>query len=204
MAAAEVRPELRALRFSTVAPGSERVVLQLNGSYSPKVFTMKGETPRIVLDFADMTHSGKVSPLTVVNGALVQRIRVGMHPGDAPKTRVVLDLATFAGVSFDQRFDPAASTLTIELTGKGKGATPGDPHRDRPQRTGPGEQDASRRQDHATSQGGRSRADRGGSESRQTRRTTRRHGQDGRHHHRQRPGERRAGSDTKRGRGQTG
>ena len=124
LAAAEVRPELRALRFSAVAPGSERVVLQLNGSYSPKVFTMKGETPRIVLDFADMTHSGKVSPLTVVNGALVQRIRVGMHPGDAPKTRVVLDLATFAGVSFDQRFDPAASTLTIELTGKGKGATP--------------------------------------------------------------------------------
>ena len=124
LAAAEVRPELRALRFSAVAPGSEKVVLQLNGSYSPKVFTMKGETPRIVLDFADMTHSGKVSPLTVVNGALVQRIRVGMHPGDAPKTRVVLDLATFAGVSFDQRFDPAASTLTIELTGKGKGATP--------------------------------------------------------------------------------
>ena len=124
LAAAEVRPELTALRFSAVAPGSEKVVLQLNGSYSPKVFTMKGETPRIVLDFADMTHSGKVSPLTVVNGALVQRIRVGMHPGDAPKTRVVLDLATFAGVSFDQRFDPAASTLTIELTGKGKGATP--------------------------------------------------------------------------------
>ena len=124
LAAAEVRPELTALRFSAVAPGSEKVVLQLNGSYSPKVFTMKGETPRIVLDFADMTHSGKVSPLTVVNGALVQRIRVGMHPGDAPKTRVVLDLATFAGVSFDQRFDPAASTLTIELIGKGKGATP--------------------------------------------------------------------------------
>ena len=124
LAAAEVRPELTALRFSAVAPGSEKVVLQLNGSYSPKVFTMKGETPRIVLDFADMTHSGKVSPLTVVNGALVQRIRVGMHPGDAPKTRVVLDLATFAGVSFDQRFDPAASTLTIEITGKGKGATP--------------------------------------------------------------------------------
>ena len=124
LAAAAVRPELRDLRFSTVAPGTEKVVLHLNGSYSPKVFTMKGETPRLVLDFAGMTHSTGVNPLTVVNGALVQRIRVGMHPGDAPKTRVVLDLATFAGVSFDQRFDPAASTLTIELTGKGKGATP--------------------------------------------------------------------------------
>ena len=103
LAAAEVRPELTALRFSAVAPGSEKVVLQLNGSYSPKVFTMKGETPRIVLDFADMTHSGKVSPLTVVNGALVQRIRVGMHPGDAPKTRVVLVLATCAGVQLATR-----------------------------------------------------------------------------------------------------
>ena len=127
LAAAEVRPELRDLRFSTVAPGSEKVVLHLNGSYSPKVFTMKGETPRLVLDFAGMTHSTRVSPTTVVNGALVQRIRVGLHPGEAPKTRVVLDLATLAGVSFDQRFDPAASTLTIELTGQGKGATPAAP-----------------------------------------------------------------------------
>ena len=127
LAAAEVRPELRDLRFSTVAPGTEKVVLHLNGSYSPKVFTMKGETPRLVLDFAGMTHSTGVNPLTVVNGALVQRIRVGVHPGEAPKTRVVLDLATLAGVSFDQRFDPAASTLTIELTGKGKAATPASP-----------------------------------------------------------------------------
>ena len=127
LAAAAVRPELRDLRFSTVAPGTEKVVLHLNGSYSPKVFTMKGETPRLVLDFAGMTHSTGVTPLTVVNGALVQRIRVGVHPGEAPKTRVVLDLATLAGVSFDQRFDPAASTLTIELTGKGKAATPASP-----------------------------------------------------------------------------
>ncbi|MBP7518036.1 MAG: AMIN domain-containing protein [Desulfobulbus sp.] len=127
LAAAAVRPELRDLRFSTVAPGTEKVVLHLNGSYSPKVFTMKGETPRLVLDFAGMTHSTGVNPLTVVNGALVQRIRVGVHPGEAPKTRVVLDLATLAGVSFDQRFDPAASTLTIELTGKGKAATPASP-----------------------------------------------------------------------------
>ncbi len=88
---------------------------------------MKGETPRLVLDFAGMTHSTRVSPTTVVNGTLVQRIRVGLHPGEAPKTRVVLDLATLAGVSFDQRFDPAASTLTIELTGKGKAATPASP-----------------------------------------------------------------------------
>ena len=127
LAAAAVRPELRDLRFSTVAPGTEKVVLHLNGSYSPKVFTMKGETPRLVLDFAGMTHSTGVNPLTVVNGALVQRIRVGVHPGEAPKTRVVLDLATLAGVSFDQRFDPAASTLTIELTGKGKAPTPASP-----------------------------------------------------------------------------
>ena len=127
LAAAAVRPELRDLRFSTVAPGTEKVVLHLNGSYSPKVFTMKGETPRLVLDFAGMTHSTGVNPLTVVNGALVQRIRVGVHPGEAPKTRVVLDLATLAGVSFDQRFDPAASTLTIELTGTGKAATPASP-----------------------------------------------------------------------------
>ena len=122
--AAAAGPELRDLRFTAVSSGTEKVVLQLNGPYSPKVFTMKDETPRIVLDFADMAHSRKVSPVTEVNGAMVKRIRVGVHPGASPKTRVVLDLATFKGVSYDQRFDPATSTLTIELTGNGAAPSP--------------------------------------------------------------------------------
>lgn len=115
-ALADAIPELRGIRFSAASPVSEKVVLQLNGSYSPNVFTIKDETPRLVFDFADMVYTDKVKHATPVNGAMVKRIRVGMHSDGQQKTRVVLDLASLKGVNIDQDMDEQSSTLTITIT----------------------------------------------------------------------------------------
>ena len=65
-ASADNPPELQGIRFSAVSPTSDQVVLQLNGSYSPNVFTIKDETPRLVIDFADMVHTDKVKRAAAV------------------------------------------------------------------------------------------------------------------------------------------
>ena len=111
LAAAADTPQLQKIKHTVLSPASEQVVLQLNGSYSPKVFTLKGETPRVIFDFADMTHSREVKSVTATNGAIVKRVRVGMHTDESPKTRVVLDLATLKGVSYTQKFDEKSSSL---------------------------------------------------------------------------------------------
>ena len=108
--------ELRDIRFTAISPTSEKVVLQLNGSYSPNVFTIKDETPRLVIDFADMVHTDKVKRAASVNGAMVKQIRVGMHSDGRQKTRVVLDLATLKDVTIDQDMDDQTSTFTIKVT----------------------------------------------------------------------------------------
>ena len=84
IAAAEETPQLEKLKYTAVSPGAEEVTLQLNGSYSPKIFTLKGESPRVILDFADMTHSREIKSITTTNGSIIKRVRVGMHADDSP------------------------------------------------------------------------------------------------------------------------
>lgn len=116
LALAEDTPQLQKLKHAVLSPTTEQVVLQLNGSYSPKAFTLKDETPRIVFDFADMTYSREVKSLST-NGSIVKRVRVGMHTDDSPKTRVVFDLSTLKGVSYTQHFDEKTSSLVVQFTG---------------------------------------------------------------------------------------
>jgi hypothetical protein len=113
---------LEQIKHATLSPAGERITLQLNGSYSPKVLTLKGESPRMVLDFADMTHGRGISSITTVNGPIVKTIRVGMHNEPTPKTRVVFDLKTLKGVHISQDFNDKTSTLTIGFTGPPKEA----------------------------------------------------------------------------------
>lgn len=116
-AATSAGPVLQSLNHTTLSAEVEKVTLQLNGSHSPKTFTLNGETPRIVLDFPDMVQAGTVANTTHTDGTMVHRIRVGMHTGDAPKTRVVLDMATLEGVSYTPQLDEQTQVLTILITG---------------------------------------------------------------------------------------
>ena len=123
LAAADDAPQLQKVKHTVLSPSTEQVVLQLNGSYSPKVFTLKDETPRVIFDFADMTYGLEVKSITTTNGSIVKRVRVGMHTDDSPKTRVVFDVATLKGVTYTQNFDEKTSTLVIQFTGPEKVAT---------------------------------------------------------------------------------
>ncbi len=120
LAAETNTPQLQKLMHTVVSPSSEQVVLQLNGSYSPKTFTLKDEMPRIIFDFPDMTYGREVKSVTTTNGSIVKRIRVGMHTQDTPKTRIVFDVETLNGVTYTQHFDENTSTLTVEFNTKAK------------------------------------------------------------------------------------
>jgi len=118
LALAAEAPRLQQISHAVLSPSSEQVVLKLNGSYSPKAFTLKGQSPRLVLDFTDMTQALRVKNLMQLTGPFLKSIRVGMHTGDAPKTRVVFDLKTLDGLSYSQSFNAADSSLTVRFTSK--------------------------------------------------------------------------------------
>lgn len=107
------RPTLESVAFKKLDADREQVTFKLNGSYIPKTFAIKGKNPRVVFDFPKTTIARTMPNSIQTNGAYVKKIRIGLHTGDHPKTRVVLDLTDEQKIDFQQHFDPAANTLTI-------------------------------------------------------------------------------------------
>ena len=102
------------------AEAKESLTFKLSGPAVPKVFTMKGDNPRLVIDFPGSIYSGKnVVPLP--GGKLATTIRTGLHQTPEQKTRVVVDLAKDLAVQFTREYSEADNTLRVELTPDLKG-----------------------------------------------------------------------------------
>ncbi|MCI5188244.1 MAG: AMIN domain-containing protein [Candidatus Electrothrix sp. AS4_5] len=103
------------INFEHSDSGEERITFKLNGTYIPKIFTLQGKQPRVVFDFKDTTAAKMINNIINTNGELIKRIRVGIHKGDDPKTRVVLDLRPNKNVNIHQDFDKKEQSLVISI-----------------------------------------------------------------------------------------
>ncbi len=107
------RPTLESITFKTLDTNKELVTFKLNGTYIPKTFAIKGKNPRVVFDFPNTGKARTISNSIQTDGAYIKQIRIGLHTGEHPKTRVVFDLTNNQKIGFKQHFDKAANTLTI-------------------------------------------------------------------------------------------
>jgi hypothetical protein len=104
------------INFDSPGSGEERIIFKLNGTYIPKIFTLQGKQPRVVFDFQDTTAAKMINNIINTNGELIKRIRVGIHKGDNPKTRVVLDLRpNNKNINIRQDFDKKEQALVISV-----------------------------------------------------------------------------------------
>lgn len=85
----------------------------------PKSFTLDGGRPRIVFDFHDVVPSKKIKNTISANGTFIKNIRLGIHKGKNPKTRVVLDVQPGMKVEFTKNLASDSRTLTIRLFAAG-------------------------------------------------------------------------------------
>ena len=107
------KPTLESITFKTLETNKEQVTFKLNGTYIPKTFAIKGKNPRVVFDFPN-TGIARTMPNSIQTaGAYVKRIRIGLHTGEHPKTRVVFDLTDKQKIGFKQHFDQITNALTI-------------------------------------------------------------------------------------------
>ena len=106
-------PILESIVFKTLDADREQVTFKLNGTYIPKTFAIKGKNPRVVFDFPETEVAASIPNSIKTDGAYVKKIRIGLHTGDNPKTRVVFDLSDKQKIDFQQHFDQAANALTI-------------------------------------------------------------------------------------------
>lgn len=105
---------VESITFQRGEGGSEMIHFQLNGAHIPKIFTLKGDNPRLVLDFHNTSYGGNPR-IAAKGGELVQNIRIGVHREPRLKTRVVVDLTTERDVDYTQDFLVHKNILTISI-----------------------------------------------------------------------------------------
>lgn len=95
----------------------ESILFKMSGPVVPKIFLMKGNNPRLVIDLPGSLYSGK-NTIALADGKLATTIRTGQHQAPEQKTRVAVDLAKDFAVQFTHEFSEADNTLKVELTGQ--------------------------------------------------------------------------------------
>ena len=93
----------------------ETITFTLSASVVPKIFTLRGDNPRLVIDFPQSTYRGK-NVISITGGVLASAIRSGLDQVPVKKTRAVIDLSKDMTVQYVSEFLKQENTLIITLT----------------------------------------------------------------------------------------
>jgi hypothetical protein len=114
---------IEAITFQSVSERGENIRFKLNGEHIPKIFFIQDVNPRLVLDFLDARCANSVNRAIDAKGKLVKKIRVGIHSDQAPKVRVVVDLAPNEKYQHKQHFDGQDKTLVVNVFSTSEGTS---------------------------------------------------------------------------------
>ena len=95
---------IQGIRTVVTDPNHAQIIFELNGYYPPEIMVIEGEVPRVVCDFFSVRLAPGVKKNFPVKTGVVKRVRVGVHKGSKPKTRVVLDLNAGQNYAVEQFF----------------------------------------------------------------------------------------------------
>lgn len=95
--------------------GTETITFTLSASVVLKIFTLKGENPRLVIDFAQSTYRGK-NVISLTDSVLASAIRLGLHQEPVKRTRAVIDLSKERTVQYASDYSELENTLIVTLT----------------------------------------------------------------------------------------
>jgi hypothetical protein len=119
VASTEIPKKITDIRFEATQEGEEKVIFALNGFYPPKSFSIEGDQPRVVCDFFGTRLANSIIKQTTVGGQFIQQIRIGIHKGNEPKIRVVLDLVPEKQYKVKQLFFKEEHVYTL-IVGQGQ------------------------------------------------------------------------------------
>ncbi len=107
--------EIKSISHSKDSAVQETISFKCDAPVVPKIFIIRGEKPRLVIDFPETIYLGKNST-ALTDSLLASTIRVGLHQTPVKRTRVVIDLAKELAVQYASEYDAQNNTLTVTLT----------------------------------------------------------------------------------------
>lgn len=106
---------ITSISYIKLSAVKETISLTLTGPVVPRIFTIQGENPRLVLDFPQSAYHGK-NVIALSESVVAAAIRIGFHQTPIRKTRVVVDLSRDIPVHYDSEYFEQENKLVVTLT----------------------------------------------------------------------------------------
>jgi hypothetical protein len=114
-----VKPvEIKSILHIKNSEVKETITFTLDAPVVPKIFTIGGEKPRLVIDFPESIYLGK-NVIALADGVLASAIRIGLHQTPVKRTRAVVDLSKEMLVQYASVYSELDNSLTLILTPEG-------------------------------------------------------------------------------------
>ncbi len=107
--------EITSISHKKTSDNQETIRFALAASVPVKMFALKGERPRLVIDFPEAIYKSK-NIIELGDGELANTIRIGSHREPKSKTRIVVDLSKTYAVDYKHTFIESENLLEIVLT----------------------------------------------------------------------------------------
>ena len=106
---------IKAVRYKKDSKGYDKIIIALDRDKTPTIFSIKGNKPRIVIDFTHTTLGKGVRIKMATKGNYIRGIRVGKHLKPVQKTRIVLDLAKDKKYLVDRAFHQKETIYVLTI-----------------------------------------------------------------------------------------
>jgi hypothetical protein len=103
------------IQYSKVSDTQDKVLIYVSARNNPKLQTLKGENPRIVLDFLNARNIGKEKYEINTDGNFIRRIRIGSYREPLQKVRIVFDMVPNKKYSVVQNFSKEENIYSIDI-----------------------------------------------------------------------------------------
>lgn len=114
LAEAEKKVEIVSIDHAVDGDKNETITFVLSDTVTPRMFSLRGDNPRLVIDFPLSSYSGK-NVVTLADGRLATAIRAGFHKVPVQKTRIVVDLAKQITVAYTSEYIQQKNRLVVTL-----------------------------------------------------------------------------------------
>jgi hypothetical protein len=107
---------IKDIQYYKVSDTQDKVLIYVNAINNPKLQTLRGENPRIVLDFLNTRNIDKEKYEINTDGNFIKRIRIRSYKEPMQKVRVVFDMMPNKKYSVDQKFLKKENIYSFDIT----------------------------------------------------------------------------------------
>ena len=106
------------IQYYKVSGTHDKVLIYVNAMNNPKLQTLRGETPRIVLDFLNTRNIDKEKYEINTDGNFIKRIRIRSYKEPLQKVRVVFDMMPNKKYSVERQFSKKENIYSFDMKAK--------------------------------------------------------------------------------------